>query len=195
MSSDENKREFFRLDSELVFDYEIINESSQLKTNKPNNDFAKYVALAQALRQLDVDNAKIVDKLKAQHPTVLRYFEIINQKIELAARMLMFERPMPTYWVNLSAGGLAFWNEKQLEPGTQLCLRFILQPNYSALELKGEVIESVENAEHNQKPYRISVRFHAAKESEQQLIMQHNFHMQAKMIREQKKYSADDDET
>ncbi len=195
MKSGKEQREFFRLDAELIFDYQI-NSADPGYANEPDPTFSRYVNLSQQLRKMDSENSQLIDHFRFNNVKTYQLFQLINQKLETIARTVLFEHAMPTQWVNISAGGMAFREQYAIAINTDLTMRLILLPKYTAVELSGTVVDCVGEQDDDpisqRKPYRISVKFYELTEHEQQLLMQHVFHSQAKTIREQKKVSDTD---
>ncbi|ASP38407.1 hypothetical protein CHH28_06850 [Bacterioplanes sanyensis] len=180
----EERRRFFRLDDEVILDFQILSEeeltelehhTSQVKTE---------------LQEIEQEIGSLIYQLKSHHPQMSRLAELLNQKLNLFAangsgqkgqqRMLTSSESRTR--INLSACGMAFNSAEAPEPGHQLLLNMQLKPSNTNLELSGRVI-SVEASDEEEKPHRVRVNFEGLKEAEQELLIQHLFQLQNRNLK------------
>lgn len=179
----EERRRFFRLDDEVVLDFQVFSpeelseltqHTSQVKTE---------------LQEIEQELGALIYQLKSQNPQVSRLAELLNQKLNLLAQsgqQTTQQRALSSSEartrINLSACGMAFNTAEALDANHHLMLNMQLKPSNTVLELRGRVISVSPSGEEN-KPHHVRVNFEGLTEAEQELLIQHLFQLQNRNLK------------
>jgi uncharacterized protein YdcH (DUF465 family) len=188
----EDRRRFFRLDDEVVLDFQTISReeiSAWKESHQQHKD---------ELSQLEQDIGNHISQMKSQDPTIARLFELFNQKIN----MLGSRQPLNTAKremsateartrINLSACGMAFHTHQSIEKDDHLLLNMQLKPSNAELSLTGKVV-SVEESSEPEEPNLVRIDFSDLKGAEQEVLIQHLFQLQNRHLKLRNEDSAND---
>lgn len=198
--SKEERRQFFRLDVDIIFDYVLLDNKEKVSAfEKKSGALNSIHNLHRDLKNLDGSLAKSMPTLQMRQPEVADYVRLLNQKIDLFANFLTTEIMPHTVLkgednkltrVNLSAGGLAFQEKNSLSIGTQMKIKIILMPSYESVVTKASVVSCLKVDEDSETPYRISIQFDDLSDSSEQILVKYMYHLQIaqrQAARDQKK--------
>ncbi|MGE0081803.1 MAG: PilZ domain-containing protein, partial [Thiohalomonadaceae bacterium] len=124
-------------------------------------------------------------------PDVAHYLAMLDRKIDMLAAHLEGSRGggavTPDARVNLSAGGLAFWRDQPLAPGTKLELRLVMFPSYVRLHALALVVHAEEDEQApSHRRYRVGVTFTQLAEAEKDALVRHLIELQSAQLRRQR---------
>ena len=189
---EEDRRRFFRLDDEVVLDFETLSRediSAWKDSHQQHKD---------ELSQLEQDIGNHINQLKAQNPAIARLLELFNQKINLlgashlpgtAKRDLSATEARTR--INLSACGMAFYTHESVNKDDHLLLHMQLKPSNAELSLTGKIV-SVEQSRTDEEPNLVRIDFSDLKEAEQEVLIQHLFQLQNRHLKLRSEDSAND---
>jgi hypothetical protein len=175
----EERREYFRIDDEVVLDYRVVNESEvealveRIQARVPDR-FTAASSFAATSRQM----AQVMHKVQNQSPELARCLQAIDQKLNLLAQLFVTEEihieDQPTQEVNLSAGGVAFRSQQEIKTGSLLELRMVLFPSLIGILNVSRVIHCERLSDGNtQFPWQIAVSYEHLRESDRELLVRH----------------------
>jgi hypothetical protein len=178
--SDERRR-FFRIDDEAEISFKAIS----------NEEFDAWGGDLQEeegeqLAKLETEIGIALSKLKSTHPQLAKIGELLNQKINLALN----SNPQTQGFVddgelkpiNLSACGIAFHTDENIELNQNILLQLKLKPSNVAIVTAGKVVST--NSEQGKNMVRID--FQQLNENYQDLLMQHLFQVQSRVLKKQR---------
>ncbi len=168
--SGREKRDFFRVNQDVIFDYKII-DAFTAENDSPEIEFEDSVALGlvNELRRLDRDSAQTLRLLTEKNRLLGDYLQTLSSKIDLIARHTLFAQndnhgESPKSRINLSEDGIAFLAERTLYKGNFIALRLIFLPNYAPVVIFAKVIRCEAKGD----SYQIAARFHRLADKDRQ---------------------------
>lgn len=172
-SNNSDKRDFFRVSQDVLFDYKIV-EAFTAENDEPDGQFedGKSMSLLDELRRLDRDGLQALKIISEKNRLLGDYLRNLSQKIDLLARHTLFGKEdatgdqQPTMRVNLSEDGLAFASERAIYVGNFLVLRLIFLPHYQPVVTFAQVVRCEQKGE----TYQIAARFHRLAEKDRQVL-------------------------
>lgn len=179
----EERRRFFRLDDEIVMDFRAISHDEFSHWKESQNQQKS------ELRELEDEIGTLVHQLRTSHPALGQLMELFNRKINLlhghtgTHPELSLTSTEARVRVNLSACGMAFHTDSDLSNQTHLLFNLQLKPSNANLALAGNIV-GIEKCDSSESPYLVRVNFEDLKESEQELLIQHLFHLQSRTLRD-----------
>jgi len=170
---DLNRRNYFRIDDQLGVSYQILDlqeyQQHQQQYRLQRLQDHKQQALEHKIRSG-------IRSVEIRYPELGEILGLLNQKIEQLGLSSRFEpaaesdetEPRP---VNISASGIAFFQDTPLGHGTPLELLLTLYPDIEHIKLFGLVIDCIEQKSAEIEHYKISVEFdYLAEEDREELV-------------------------
>ena len=154
----------------------------------------EYQTWTEGLQEEESDNfAKIeseigiaISNLKSQHPQLAKICELLNKKISLATSnnptAHTFLNDGEVKPINLSACGIAFKSDENLDENQSILLQLKLKPSNVAIVTTGKVVDAGTGNQDN----TVRINFQNLGESNQDLLMQHLFHVQGRVLKKQR---------
>jgi len=178
--SDERRR-FFRIDDEAEVSFKTISDDeyqawSEGQQDEESENFAK----------IESEIGIALSNLKSQQPQLAKICELLNQKINLT----MSNNPSGHAFVdngelkpiNLSACGIAFQSDEDLSQNQSILLQLKLKPSNVSIVTTGKVVDT--GTENNKNIVRVD--FQNLGENNQDLLIQHLFHVQSRELKKQR---------
>ena len=186
--SDE-RREYFRIDDEVVLDYRLIDEDAvaplveRIQARVPDR-FTAASSFAATSRQM----GQVMHKVQNQSPELARCLQAIDQKLNLLAQLFVTEEihidQQPTQAVNLSAGGIAFRSQQEIRTGSLLEMRIVLFPSLVGILNVSRVIHCERiNDGNTQYSWQIAVAYEHLRESDRELLVRHIMTKETRRLR------------
>lgn len=141
---DQDRRQFYRIDHPVVLDYQVVDEADIARSSRPYHfNVSPYFLLQSQLAEIDSECQHLIYKIAESTPHMATYLQHLNKKIDLIGRTLAghsLENEVGREQViNLSEGGISFYNETRLPIGTPLALKLIFPDNDLGLLLYARV--------------------------------------------------------
>ena len=173
------RRRFCRIDDDIILRYRVIGmqetpaDIENLDVCLPNR-----LTLSSTFASTTQQMQPLLAKIQEQSLEIAEYLRLIDRKLDLVARAFLLQEinveEEPICRVNLSAGGIAFYEENPLAAGTTLELELILLPSYVGILVYGEVAyRKHEPGVVTGLPFRIGVEFCKLRERDRDLIANH----------------------
>lgn len=184
--SDQERREFFRIDDRVNLSYQIVSEEELAKRVKalecsPSDGLTVMTRLTSISQQF----AATLHRIDQQNPDVADYLKALDQKLEVLAQTFLSRNSdlveQPTQIVNLSAGGIAFSVVDEIEQGTPLEVKLLLSPTYTGILTYGRVV-SCDPAEEDDS-YHVRVDFEHIRDSDRDALIRHILRRQGEYLR------------
>ena len=178
--SDERRR-FFRIDDEAEVSFKTISDEEYITWSEGQQDEE-----SEALAKIDSELGIALSNLKSQQPQLAKICELLNQKINLTmtahsnAHGFIDEGELKS--INLSACGIAFHSDEDLIQDQSILLQLKLKPSNVSIVTTGKVIDTGAGNGKN----IIRIDFQNLGENNQDLLMQHLFHVQSRVLKKQR---------
>ena len=182
--SDE-KRRYFRINDTIDFSFRVLKPQSPAL--KLSTDILDDIEMLQVV---DAELDALSNALWDSDPKFAKAIGLLNQKINLLTNqnqpdmielMAQYDHQYPSMAVNLSASGMAFTCDVQLEVGDRLEMLLFLKPSVSGITLRGTVVASEHQAASDGNTYFNRVEFDLEAKEKEQLI-QHIVRRQVETI-------------
>ncbi len=180
-------RNAFRIDDNIQLSLHIIPDNKiedALKTYPENN------AELQLLNNFSDTSKALTDQfvlLRRRYPEVAKYLKILDDKINILAKKQFSASSivpgLKWHQVNISAGGLRFSYDKQLQINTYLELRLQLSQISNYIMAYGKIVRCEQNNETGEH-FLISVEFTHINVEDRETIHQHVRDKEIRLIRE-----------
>lgn len=190
--SDDDRREYFRIDDEIALDYRIIqeDETDRLLERIQSHLVDRFTAasgFAATSRQM----AHVIHKVQADTPELARCLQAIDQKLNMIAQLFVTEEmetgEQATREVSLSAGGLAFRAQHEVSTGSLLELRMVLFPALVGILTVSRVVHCERMKDDNvQFPWLLAVEYEHLREADRELLVRHIMTKETEQLRAQR---------
>lgn len=184
-SSQPDRREYYRIEESVLMSYSIVTTEDEAKNTQPADPSLDIInEFANVSAQMKTALGRIAER----SPDVASCLKNLDTKINLLSQVMLMnneEQTLTRHNINISAGGLAFSSQKDINEGTLLRLKLLLPPDLSLMMQKGKVVSCIrqDNLEH---PFQISVEFMDLSDSNQDAIARHIMRLQAQQLRQRK---------
>jgi hypothetical protein len=174
----EERREFYRLDDEVLLDYRRLPEAELEGVRERLADRVPDGFTVAATFQT---NSRIMNRMlqgfSASSPELARYLKMMDQKLNHLARLFVMEEmdadAHERVTVNLSAGGMTFPSRQEFSPGDLLEMRVALMPNMVGLLIVARVVYCERSAMPSDYPWQVAVEYEVLRESDRDLLCSH----------------------
>ena len=144
--TEEDKREFVRMDVQIPFLYRILSAEDAQKINCPSFPDYTYFTdyIAGELAALDQSISKAVDKVKEQYPEIAETLRLMEQKVEINRERIdavYQNEEVPLRWVNLSASGVGITANVSAKKTDKVDILYRLDNTTPIVLLRCEVID------------------------------------------------------
>lgn len=178
----DERRRFFRIDDEAEVSFKTISHDEYTAwSDKQGNGEAEKKA------KLEAELSMTIANLKSHHPQLAKVCELLNTKINLCldshSNAFDFIEEGELKPINLSACGIAFHTDENIQPNEHILLQLKLKPSGLSLITTGKVVDS---ALVDGKQQIVRVDFEDLAESNQDLLMQHLFQVQSRNLKKQR---------
>lgn len=175
----EERREYFRIDNEVIIDYEKI-PAEQVESVRER--LADRVPDGFTVAATFQTNSRTMNRMlqgfSAKNPDLARYLKMMDQKMNHLARLfVMGEMEADEHqrvMVNMSAGGMTFPSDAEFKPGDLLSLRFALMPEMMGILCVARVVycerSAVGTSDH---PWQVAVEYDVIRETDRDLLCSH----------------------
>ncbi len=185
----EERREYFRIDDEIALGYRLLGrgevESVKDKIRSPLLDrFTAASSFTATSRQM----SHMLHKIQSQSPDLARCLQVIDQKLNMVAQLFVSEafdlEAQSKHPVNLSAGGMAFRAQREMDLGSLLELRMVLFPSLVGILTISRIIqcERVDDG-NDQCPWQIGVVYEELRETDREFLVRHIMSKETEQLR------------
>jgi hypothetical protein len=176
------RRQHFRVDDHLYFDYRIVVQgefcSDLFITNQLLGESGnRYMEVTEYFHNIDYELAELTQTLGINEPALAHYLNLLNTKIDYLSRQMLMTHKVQLRKVNISLGGMAFKTTELLKEKTHLKVVIYTKPKMIPIILDAIVVYSQYQSENN---YRTSITFNGLTNEQEQLLSQHILQAQVK---------------
>lgn len=176
------RRQHFRIEDQVYFDYKIITSGELCSDKSITEDLLgqngkRYLETTQYFQSLDYELAELTQSLALQEPALAHYLNLVNAKIDYLARHLLIGDKIHLRKVNISLGGMSFKTKDRVKERTHMKVVIYTKPKMIPIVLDAVVVYS---QFHSETQYRTAVQFEDLNAEQEQLLSQHIMLAQAK---------------
>ena len=144
--TEEDKREFVRMDVQIPFLYRILSAEDAQKINCPSFPDYTYFTdyIAGELVALDQSISKAVDRVSESSPDIAEVLRLLEQKVEINRERIdavYQNEEVPLRWVNLSATGVGITANINAKQTDKVDILYRLDNTMPIVLLRCEVIQ------------------------------------------------------
>ena|SRR3990167_1151718 len=185
--SDIERRDYYRMEDRVHLIRTPLEK--HLISEDPYGDqynIPRQALLISQLQAIDNDSRDLLRQVGDYNRALGSYLRAMDEKIELLAKYVVshdkeLAQKEP---VNLSEGGISYYDGSPLTLGSYLHLIIVLFPSYSSVAAIG-LVRTCEKIEEQPVIYRVGVEFQVLLEADRKLIVRHIRRRQSQAIREQ----------
>ena len=185
--SDYERRDFYRMEDRVHLIKTPIEK--HLLSDDPYSDrynVPRQALLISQLQAIDSESRDLLRQVGDYNRPLASYLKAIEEKIDLLAKYVVshdqeLSQKEP---VNISEGGISFFNGSPYEPGSWLHLIIVLFPGFSSIATLGQV-RSCEKIDDHPTLYRIGVEYSVLLEQDRKVIVRHLRRRESQTMREQ----------
>lgn len=174
----DERRRFFRIDDEAEVSFKALSYDEYIAWSDGQVD-----GEAEKKAKLEAELSMTIANLKSHHPQLAKVCELLNTKINLcigsysSAHSFIEDGELKP--INLSACGIAFETDEDIQQSEHILLQLKLKPSGLSLITTGKVVD---NARIDGKQI-VRVDFEDLAENNQDLLMQHLFQVQSRNLK------------
>jgi hypothetical protein len=176
------RRQHFRIDDHIYFDYRIISPGEFCSDLSISNQLLgengqKYMEATQYFQNIDYELAELTQALAVKEPAMAHYLNLLNAKIDYLSRHILMSGTLQVRKVNISLGGMAFRTTELIKEKTHLKILIYTKPKMVPIIVDAVVVYSQFQ---NEESYRTAVSFTQLTIEQEQLLSQHILQAQVK---------------
>lgn len=169
------RRQHFRIDDHLYFDYRIIIPgefcSDQSLTDQLlGANGQKYMEATQYFQNIDNELIELTQAIGMEQPALAHYLNLLNAKIDYLSRQMIMARTIQLRKANISLGGMAFKTTELIKEKTNMKIIIYTKPKMVPIIIDAIVVYSQFKSEKN---YHTAVTFNELTNEQEQLLSQH----------------------
>lgn len=180
MTTVHERRQHFRIDDNVWFEYKILEpgscySDSSLEDDLLNQAGLRYIETSRYFKSIDFELSELTQAIGLREPALAHYLNLLNAKIDHLTHHLCMSDQAPLRKVNISLGGMAFKSKENIPKHSYLKLVIYTKPKMIPIIVNAMVVYS----EH-QGPscYRTAVQFENLTVEQEQLLSQHIMYAQ-----------------
>ena len=190
--SEQERRDFYRMEDRVHLIRTPIEK--HLISDDPYSDrynVPRQALLISQLQAIDNENRDLLRQVGDYNRALGSYLKAQDEKLELLAKYIVSHDKELTQKeaVNLSEGGISFYNSTPYTPGAYLHLIIMLFPSFSSIATIG-IVRACEKIDEQPTIYRVGVEFEVLLEQDRKLIVRHIRRKESQTIREQAQNSS-----
>lgn len=147
-ASGAERRRHFRVQDQVLLDYDVVSDAEM-------RGALRHIALVDSaelcatttLRRLETELQEALEVLQKGDKDLARCLDLLNNKLNTMTGLIPSATNIDPALANrevrncsLSASGIAFASREELQPGSNLCLRMVVLPNYHHIIAYGEIV-------------------------------------------------------
>lgn len=185
----DNRRRFFRIDDEVNLQYKIVDAQIALNDNKENTESLSSCSIVTTLDRLSEEAKLIMLRVRKIQPEVAEYLKILDTKIDLISQEAIRQHNNLAEEnirnANISATGLAFENNVEIEKGELLEIKLLLTSFSTVIVVYGQVIYCKNvDTEDDTMPYLVGIDYVNINEQDREILIKHVVKKQMQQIRD-----------
>lgn len=190
-NKESNRRRFFRIVDSLGVSYKVMTEAELNGAGGESDEPSKpFVDTFSVMKNYNEALSSALENIYPRDPDVASAIEQLNNKFDAILMMLELDSLVTqrachkVEEASISASGIAFPVEEQLNEGTFLALDLLLRPSPNHIGAIGKVISCDKLQDQN--VYYLRVEFTEMSEPDKERLIQHIVQRQGVLLRELK---------
>lgn len=184
-----DRRQYFRIDDEVDLYYRTIDPQQSPSNSQVTENILTDEALPQIMAATARDMHGLLKHIESTQPDIAAYLQLLNYKVDMLTDCVLRQHghssKHPPCQVNLSASGLAFASERELQYGEHLEMRIVLPASRALVTTCARVVQCRSNPDFDPKhPYLVSVVYLNMSEEDREVLIKHVIKRQMAQIRE-----------
>lgn len=187
----QNERQFVRVDDQLPMAWRRISENDLAEIMQHYERYRSFPKKSEGIHSLisSLDIGEKLRQLERTDPMLARILGQLDIKLNILLRLFHPDensQPFTPTPVNLSGGGLAFWEKAPpIAPGDILSIRIALtQDSLAAIECYARVIRILPGDRAGMD--KVACKFEPILDADREKIIQHIFRRQSEILRSQR---------
>ncbi|MCK5791918.1 MAG: PilZ domain-containing protein [Ketobacter sp.] len=181
------RRDFYRIEDRVHLIKTPIEK--HLLSDDPYSEqysLPRQALLISQLQSIDNESRELLRQVGDYNRALGSYLRYMEEKIDLIAKYVVShdQQISQRESINLSEGGISFYNSTELPLDSYLHLILVLFPSYATIASIG-IVKACEKIEEQPVIYRIGVEFEVLQEPDRKQIVRHIRRIQSREIREQ----------
>jgi len=181
------KRDYYRIEDRVHLIKKPIEK--HLISDDPYGEqygIPRQAVLISQLQSIENESRDLLRQVGDYNRALGSYLRYMDEKIDLIAKYVVSHdlQISQKQSINLSEGGISFYDSSPMVPESYLHLILVLFPNYATIAAIG-VVKSCEQIENQPAIYRIGAEFMVLQEPDRKQIVRHIRRLQSREIREQ----------
>lgn len=177
------RRQHFRIDDTVFFDYKIIQSNERCADSKLyqqllGEEGTRHLEAAKFFDDIDQELADISQSISNQYPDILNFLKLINAKVDFMRRVFFSKDKSKLRPVNLGLGGMSFKTEKKIPMDSHAIVLLYTKPKMIPLILEGRVVYSKLD---DQTGYRTAIAFGELGPEKEKILANHIMQIQTQM--------------
>ncbi|MDC3333049.1 PilZ domain-containing protein [bacterium] len=178
------RRDFFRIEADVLLQYQPIDESAAISNLIPPQfqENANY-SLMQEIQQIEHDNLSQLQQISEEYSGIALYLKGLNKKIDAIAthfaQSLAPASDQKEKRISISEGGMAFKSSRKHPHDSFLAFNMSLLPLHQNLVIFGKVI----NCSETHDGFRVAISFIRLSDASRQIITKHIMQQQLEVRR------------
>lgn len=175
MSTTHERRQHFRIDDEVYFDYRILNSGEMAFDKSITQQLLgihgkRFMDTVQYFETIDKELEGLTQQLVGKEPSIAHYLNLLNAKIDFVSRQLFMGGKIHLRKVNISLGGMTFKTTEKVAVESALKMVIYVKPKMVPIIVDAKVVY----CEHESgNYYRTAVQFYELNVEHEQLLSQH----------------------
>ncbi len=173
----EERRRYYRIDDDVVLSVRRLNKERFDDELASFEERRESVCFMNTIELNSEQMLPLKRTLQNRYPEIAEYLDFLETRIDTLSRMISIgdEEPSePTQRVNISAQGMQFFSEQELNPDDLVELTVTLKPSNKHLIIIGTVVWSIEDANARaEEKYAIAVDFSYINDADREVLVKH----------------------
>lgn len=177
------RRRYFRINETVGVGYELLDHHSIVQQHIQDEE--RLGGIFDQVEDQDARIEQLLIELEDKHPSVVELVTLFNQKLERVVNHLLLDSQLvrriaqKVRVVNISACGIAFECDEEIEAGTQLQLQLTLYPDKRQMETRARVID----CEKHEQNYYWRIDFVGMSKADHETLIQHIVRSQGSQLK------------
>ncbi|WP_075187634.1 PilZ domain-containing protein [Teredinibacter haidensis] len=185
----DERRRYFRIDETVGIGYEVLQHSHHdpLQEEDASDEGGRMASLLDVTEEQDATIELLLSEVEDENPKVAELIGLFNQKLERIVNHLLMDSHTisriahKVKEANISACGIGFVNNEEIEEGSSLRMHITLSPGNLRIETNGRVVGCSPNGDGESYYWRLD--FFGMSKKDQEALIQHIVRTQGSQLK------------
>jgi hypothetical protein len=174
------RRQHYRVDDKVYFEYKIIQSNEAFAENKVyqqllGEDGARHIEATQFFHDIDKELEEVAQSLSSKYSELMPLFRLLHAKLDYLCRTQLSKKQTELKYVNISLGGMAFKTESKVQEDAHIAVILYTKPMMIPIFLEGRVVYSQLQQDEE---YRTAIEFNGLTAEQEKLLAGHIMQLQ-----------------